>query len=113
MGNKSHKDVRISNEGGDTIIEESEWITKIKQMNIPKDTKKFKSLRLPRYMYNGPSIRRKSIKIPDGRGFLLQNLLSFEECNFFIRQLEDEIGFEDMSQSYPTDYRSNDRVNIL
>lgn len=114
MGNKNLKDLQISNEGEDTIIKESEWITKIKQMNVPKDMKKFKTLRLPSKMDGSTwKTTRKDIQIPDGRGFLIQNLLTLEECDFFIHQLEDEIGFEDMSEKYPAEYRSNDRVHFV
>lgn len=118
MGSSPFKDVKsIENKDGETIITEKEWITRVKQMNIPKDLKKFKTLRLPDafetntgYMY---SRKRREIKVPDGRGFVLEDLLDGGECSFFVHQLEDEIGFEDMSEKYPPEYRSNDRVKFL
>src|SRR5690606_6015249 len=55
---------------------------------------------------------RVDIKIPNGKAFILYNLLSSEECDHYIERTE-KIGYESISNEYPKEYRNNLRITAL
>jgi hypothetical protein len=77
-----------------------------------------------------PQMKREDLIVDKARCFLIHNLLSAEECQFcilhlylnyntrilltllYIREAE-SLGFEDMTLTFPEEYRSNDRVLVL
>ncbi len=54
-------------------------------------------------------VTREDLKVPDSRCFLLHGLLTPSECAHYITETE-KIGYSNLSDLFPTDYRSNDRV---
>ena len=52
---------------------------------------------------------RQDLNVPGSRCFLLHDLLTEEECRHYIKETE-RIGYSDLSDVFPADYRSNDRV---
>ncbi|KAI6647682.1 hypothetical protein LOD99_8647 [Oopsacas minuta] len=59
------------------------------------------------------NINRKELSdIPNCHSFILNNLLTPKECEFFIRECE-KVGFGSLSNKFPTYYRVNDRILTL
>lgn len=56
-----------------------------------------------------PKVTREDLAVPGAQCFLLHGLLTEAECDHYITETE-KIGYSDMSDVFPTDYRSNDRV---
>jgi hypothetical protein len=57
------------------------------------------------------TIKRRELVCSE-KAFLLQNVLSKEECDFYIAETEKK-GFEDLGQVFPEDYRNNGRLLTL
>lgn len=58
------------------------------------------------------NVSRQDLDVPGSRCFLLHNLLTTEECRHYIAETE-RIGYSDLSEVFPPDYRSNDRLLSL
>ena len=56
-----------------------------------------------------PAITRDDLMVRGARCFLLHSLLSPEECQHYIKDTE-RIGYTDLLDLFPPEYRSNDRV---
>ncbi len=52
---------------------------------------------------------REDLTVPGAQCFLLHGLLTEAECTHYITETE-KIGYSGLSDVFPTDYRSNDRV---
>ena len=57
----------------------------------------------------GPAVTREDLNMRGARCFLLHSLLSPEECRHYIEDTE-RIGYSDLLDLFPPEYRSNDRV---
>ena len=55
------------------------------------------------------AITRQDLNVRGARCFLLHSLLSPEECRHYIEDTE-RIGYSDLLDLFPPEYRSNDRV---
>lgn len=113
---ESPKRVTIESTDNTTIISEEEWITKIKKMEVP--VKSFKTIVPPKtihspFYHHSTRTQRKDYELDNARLFVLDPVLKDDECKHFIQQLEQVLGFDDMSKQYPAEYRSNDRVTAL
>ena len=58
---------------------------------------------------NHSGVTREDLEVPDSRCFLLHGLLTPAECVHYITETE-KTGYSDLSNVFPADYRSNDRV---
>ena len=56
--------------------------------------------------------REELVNIPNGHCFILNNLLTPEECDFYIKECE-KVGFSCLADQFPSYYRINDRVLTL
>ena len=56
-----------------------------------------------------PDLVREDLEVPGSRCFLLHGLLTPAECEHYVTETE-KIGYSDLSDLFPSDYRSNDRV---
>ena len=56
-----------------------------------------------------PAITREDLNVHGSRCFRLHSLLSPEECQHYIEDTE-RIGYSDLLDLFPPEYRSNDRV---
>ncbi|XP_064395912.1 uncharacterized protein LOC135342948 isoform X2 [Halichondria panicea] len=54
-------------------------------------------------------VTRENLNVPNSRCFVLHGLLTPSECAHYITETEN-MGYSDLSDLFPTDYRSNDRV---
>jgi hypothetical protein len=54
---------------------------------------------------------KQPLHIPDARCFLLDPILTSEECKYYIYETE-KIGYETLDKEYPKEYRSNERVLV-
>lgn len=59
--------------------------------------------------YLPPDITREELDVPGARCFLLHSVLTSEECAHYIRETE-HVGYADLTNLFPVEYRSNDRV---
>ena len=52
---------------------------------------------------------REELNVPGSRCFLLDSVLTPEECAHYIHETE-QVGYEDLTRLFPVEYHSNDRV---
>ena len=57
-------------------------------------------------------VSRKNFDVPGSRVFVLDNFLSKEECEHYIKETE-RVGFDDLVNEFDKKYRSNDRTLVL
>ena len=51
---------------------------------------------------------KQAINVPGARCFTIDNFLTADECNYFIKQTE-ALGYETLKKEYPAEYRDNER----
>ena len=74
--------------------------------------KNFRDVQHPQSILSGScsgEVTREELSVRGSRCFLLHSLLSPEECRHYIQDTE-RIGYTDLLDLFPPDYRSNDRV---
>ena len=74
-----------------------------------RDVRHPPSVLSPDQSSSGAGITREDLHVRGARCFLLHSLLSPEECRHYIEDTE-RIGYSDLLDLFPPEYRNNDRV---